>query len=266
MISIDQVNKDPMPVDVVVTTYDMITADRDWFLRACVWRYVVLDEGHRIKNNQAKHAKVLQKLRSHYRLVLTGLVSPRSLPVRGLYIDFCFQRTPVQNDLSELWSILNWLFPEIFTPRTSIPFKEAFFLSAGKVDLGFLAHARNLLKLIMLRRLKDSPGVGIGIPPKMEITLLVPPTKLQRNWYSRLLTGFDQSLLDELLLESRKTVEQSGFRENGFDNSLKSVAQDWFEMAQSMDQSPSQHQSSSVNLPVQKAKQSPYATEKGTLP
>lgn len=103
---------EPAVVDVLVTTYDMITADKDWFRRFCVWRCIVLDEGHRIKNNQTKHAQSLQRLRSDYRLVLTGLVFPRSLPLGGLYTDFCFQRTPVQNDLSEVWSILNWLFPD----------------------------------------------------------------------------------------------------------------------------------------------------------
>jgi len=122
----------------------------------------------------------------------------------------------LQNDLSELWSVLHWLFPEIFTAHTSMPFKESFLLSAGKVDLEFLAHTRNLLKLIMLRRLKDSPGIAINIPPKTEITLLVPLSKLQRHWYSKLLTGFDQSLLDVLLLESRKE-EQAGFQENGWE-------------------------------------------------
>lgn len=101
----------------------------------------------------------------------------------------------------------------------------------------------------MNRRLKDTPGIGIGIPPKTEITLVVPLSRLQRYWYRRLLTGFDQSLLDEILLESRKMDEQGGLQESGFQDSVKSVAQEWLEMVQSMVQSPDTHQSPLVKLP-----------------
>ena len=50
----------------------------------------------------------------------------------------------------------------------------------------------------MLRRLKESPGVDLNLPPKTEVLLYVPLTPMQRFWYMRLLTRADQGLLDDL--------------------------------------------------------------------
>lgn len=58
--------------------------------------------------------------------------------------------------------------------------------------------ARRLLELIMLRRMKNSPGVELNLPPKTDVLLFVPLTPMQRFWYTRLLTRADQGLLEEL--------------------------------------------------------------------
>jgi SWI/SNF-related matrix-associated actin-dependent regulator of chromatin subfamily A member 5 len=58
--------------------------------------------------------------------------------------------------------------------------------------------ARRLLELIMLRRMKDSPNVNLGLPPKEEVLLYVPLTPMQRFWYTRLLTRVDDGMLDDL--------------------------------------------------------------------
>jgi SWI/SNF-related matrix-associated actin-dependent regulator of chromatin subfamily A member 5 len=55
--------------------------------------------------------------------------------------------------------------------------------------------ARRLLELIMLRRMKDSPGVNLGLPPKEEILLYVPLTPIQRFWYTRLRASVDNAML-----------------------------------------------------------------------
>lgn len=60
--------------DVVVTSYDTIMSDIVWFRRAFIWAYIVLDEGHRIKNDESKKARVLDRVAAEYKLVLTGLV------------------------------------------------------------------------------------------------------------------------------------------------------------------------------------------------
>ena len=63
-------------------------------LQTVTWNYIVVDEGHRLKNRECRLGKELRKLRSRYRLLLTG--------------------TPLQNDMEELWSLLNFLQPDLF--------------------------------------------------------------------------------------------------------------------------------------------------------
>lgn len=106
------------------------------------------------------------------------------------------RRTPVQNDLRELWSIFHWLYPEIFDKSTAGPFDEAFSLGDGKLDAEFLNHCKTFLGLIMLRRTKESPGIGLDIPPKREINLSVPLSDLQHAWYLKILTGGGIDVLD----------------------------------------------------------------------
>ncbi|KAL9100260.1 MAG: hypothetical protein Q9163_004336 [Psora crenata] len=169
---------DERGVDLVVTTYEGFLADQAWFKRAFVWSYVILDEGHKVKNDLSLISKALQGLRAEYRLILTG--------------------TPLQNNLLELWALLHWLYPEVFTERTQGLFKESFNLNKGQVSTKVMDDARRLLELIMLRRMKNSPGVDLNLPPKTDVLLFVPLTPMQRFWYMRLLTRADQGLLEEL--------------------------------------------------------------------
>ena len=59
-------------------------------------------------------------------------------------------------------------------------------------------HARRLLELIMMRRMKNSPGVELNLPPKTDVLLFVPLTPMQRFWYTRLLTRADKGLLEDV--------------------------------------------------------------------
>ena len=174
----DTYHIDERGVDLVVTTYEGFAAEQGWFKRAFVWSYVILDEGHKIKNDLSQISRSLQGLGAEYRLILTG--------------------TPLQNNMQELWALLHWLYPEVFTERTSELFKKSFDLSKGKVDTKIMDDARRLLELIMLRRMKNSPGVDLNLPPKTDVLLYVPLTPMQRFWYERLLTRADQGLLEEL--------------------------------------------------------------------
>jgi SWI/SNF-related matrix-associated actin-dependent regulator of chromatin subfamily A member 5 len=91
--------------------------------------------------------------------------------------------------LSELWSIFHWLYPEIFVPATEKLFQEAFSLSDGKFDPAFVECVKGFLRIIMIRRTKDTPGVGLDLPPKKETVLSVPLSPAQRSLYMRILTG-----------------------------------------------------------------------------
>ena len=75
-------------IDLVVTTYETFSAEQGWFKRAFVWKYAILDEGHKIKNDLSQVSTALQGLGAEYRLILTG--------------------TPLQNNLVELWALLHW--------------------------------------------------------------------------------------------------------------------------------------------------------------
>ena len=76
--------------DVVVTTYEVANAEVR-SLEKLSWRLVVIDEAHRIKNEASNLAKTARALRSEQRLLVTG--------------------TPLQNNLHELWALLNFLLP-----------------------------------------------------------------------------------------------------------------------------------------------------------
>ena len=171
-------------VDLIVTTYEGFLAEQGWFKKAFVWSYVVLDEGHKIKNDLSLISKALQGLGAEYRLILSG--------------------TPLQNNLQELWALLHWLYPEVFTDKTAELFKDSFNLTKGQVSPKVMDDARRLLEIIMLRRMKNSPGVHLNLPPKTEILLYVPLTPMQRFWYMRLLTRADQGLLEELFQGAEK--------------------------------------------------------------
>lgn len=166
---------------IIVTTYETFKAEQSWFKHSFLWRYVVLDEGHMIKSNVSQISTALKRVSSEHRLILTG--------------------TPVQNDLVELWSLLAWLFPDVFTGSTQALFKESFDLTRGRVNQKTMDDARRLLELLMLRRMKDSPGVDLGLPPKEEVLLYVPLTPMQRFWYTRLLTRMDDAILDDLFAD-----------------------------------------------------------------
>lgn len=81
------------------------------------WRYIVIDEAHRIKNEQSKLSESVRVLKSNNRLLLTG--------------------TPLQNNLHELWALLNFLMPDLF--ESSALFDEWFKQVEGKVRKKFYA-------------------------------------------------------------------------------------------------------------------------------
>ena len=68
-------------VDVIVTTYETFVSEQSWFKRAFAWRYCVLDEGHKIKNDKSDMATALQSLQAEYRLLLTGTPLQNNLKV-----------------------------------------------------------------------------------------------------------------------------------------------------------------------------------------
>ncbi|KAH7130402.1 SNF2 family N-terminal domain-containing protein [Dendryphion nanum] len=177
---------------IIVTTYECFLAEQSWFKHSFIWRYVALDEGHRIKGSLTQVSTALRNISAEYRLILTG--------------------TPLQNNLVEMWALLAWLYPQVFIANTEALFKDSFDLTRGKYIEKTVDDARSLLELIMLRRMKDSPGVNLGLPPKEEVLLHVPLTPMQRFWYMRLLTRVDDGILKDLFsnieLKEKEALEK----------------------------------------------------------
>lgn len=151
--------------DVVVTTYEMVfSQNMKMILRSKIhWRYLVLDEGHKIKNENALISDAVRHINRQGLLLLTG--------------------TPLQNNLHELWALFNQLFPEIFTDAKL--FDNIYSLSQSTCDYKTLDKAHLLLKTLCLRRLKVD--VEKSLPPRSELKIFSPLSKMQHFWYRRLL-------------------------------------------------------------------------------
>lgn len=163
--------EDSCSYDVVITTYEMAKQPK----LSSLWHrqhfnYLVLDEGHKIKDADSQISQAVRGIHRENALILTG--------------------TPLQNNLVELWALLNFLYPDIFTSNE--PFAEAFDLTNNIVNKETLQNAKKLLSLFMLRRLKDE--VEKLMPKKMETKVLCPLSNTQIFWYKALLMK-DISLL-----------------------------------------------------------------------
>lgn len=161
---------------VVLTTYEMIIRDKS-HLSAYSWGYIVVDEGHRLKNFDSKLMREIKQYSSAARMVLTG--------------------TPLQNNLAELWSLLNFVLPDIFSDLDS--FQQWFDLSPSETGLtsSRTTHIVNslhaILKPFLLRRLKVD--VETGLPPKKEYVLYAPLTERQREIYDAIVSGSIRAFL-----------------------------------------------------------------------
>ncbi len=147
--------------DLVVTTYAIVHRDRDDMSRVS-WRRVVLDEAQNIKNPAAKQTKSLRALTATRRVALTG--------------------TPVENRLSELWSIMDFCNPGHlgklgeFKRRFAAPIERRHDKQKGK-------QLRALVRPFVLRRLKSDPAIAADLPEKIETKELCPLTPEQASMY-----------------------------------------------------------------------------------
>lgn len=187
--------KPPLKYDIVVTTYEMVHYELAAF-RKVKWNYLIVDEAHKLKNSEGQIHQALASLTAYHRLLVTG--------------------TPLQNDLTELWALLNFLNPELFDKADS--FKDWFDSREGRQDEHVINNLHQILQPIMLRRLKSD--VNTGIPPKREIYVSCPITRMQRQWYLRVLardreavnkgansgSGAKAETLSNIVMQLRKAI------------------------------------------------------------
>ncbi|KAK7063732.1 ISWI chromatin-remodeling complex ATPase ISW2 [Favolaschia claudopus] len=183
-----RVMRDDSAAEIVLTTYETLSTQDFGWLKTRRWDCVVLDEGHRIKNAGTE-------------------VSSRAASIGGFAWRVILTGTPIQNNLTELWALLHWLYPQIFTPTTQQLFAASFDLSTGSYSQPFLNAVRKFLDVVQLRRIKSKLDLGGelgGVPPKEEWTVFIPFTEAQRFWTWKLLTKLEKVDLHMLFPEQGK--------------------------------------------------------------
>jgi ATP-dependent helicase STH1/SNF2 len=162
--------------NVLLTTYEYIIKDRP-ILSKIKWFHMIIDEGHRMKNAQSKlSATIQQYYTTRFRIILTG--------------------TPLQNNLGELWSMLNFVLPSIF--KSAKTFDEWFntpFANTGGQDKMELTEEEQILVIrrlhkvlrpFLLRRLKSD--VEKDLPDKTEKVIKCKFSALQARLYKQMVT------------------------------------------------------------------------------
>ncbi|XP_054238720.1 lymphoid-specific helicase isoform X2 [Indicator indicator] len=147
----------------------------------CFWKYLIVDEGHRIKNMNCRLIRELKRFNADNKLLLTG--------------------TPLQNNLAELWSLLNFLLPDVFDDLKSF---ESWFdittitetaedIIAKEREQNILHMLHQILTPFLLRRLKSD--VALEVPPKREVVVYAPLAKKQETFYTAIVNRTIRKLL-----------------------------------------------------------------------
>ncbi|KAJ7944298.1 putative Chromatin-remodeling complex ATPase chain [Quillaja saponaria] len=170
---------------IVVTSYEIALNDARKNLRHYNWKYVIVDEGHRLKNSKCLLVKALKQLPIENKLLLTG--------------------TPLQNNLAELWSLLNFILPDIFSSHEEF---ESWFDLSGKCNsevtkeeveekrrAQVVAKLHAILRPFLLRRMKAD--VELMLPRKKEIILYANMTEHQKNIQDHLVNKTLENYLEE---------------------------------------------------------------------
>uniref|UniRef100_A0A1J3JV51 ATP-dependent DNA helicase DDM1 n=1 Tax=Noccaea caerulescens TaxID=107243 RepID=A0A1J3JV51_NOCCA len=170
---------------IVITSYEVAMNDAKRSLRHYPWKYVVIDEGHRLKNHKCKLLRELRYLKMENKLLLTG--------------------TPLQNNLSELWSLLNFILPDIFASHDEF---ESWFDFSGKNKneatkeegeekrrAQVVGKLHGILRPFILRRMKCD--VELLLPRKKEIILYATMTAHQKKFQEHLVNRTLEAHLGE---------------------------------------------------------------------
>ncbi|XP_042014942.1 ATP-dependent DNA helicase DDM1-like [Salvia splendens] len=207
---------------IVITSYEIVMFDARRVLRHYSWKYIVVDEGHRLKNSKCKLLRELKLLPVENKLLLTG--------------------TPLQNNLAELWSLLNFILPDIFSSHEEF---ESWFDFSGRCTseaikeemeekrrAQVVAKLHAILRPFLLRRMKSD--VELMLPRKKEILLYATMTDYQKTFQDHLVNktleghileksfnatyGF-KGKLNNLMVQLRKNCNHPDLLESTFDGS-----------------------------------------------
>ncbi|CAK3740071.1 ISWI chromatin-remodeling complex ATPase ISW2 [Lecanosticta acicola] len=147
--------------DVCITSYEMILREKS-HLKKFAWEYIIIDEAHRIKNEESSLAQIIRIFNSRNRLLITG--------------------TPLQNNLHELWALLNFLMPDVFGDSEAF---DQWFNNQDADQDTVVQQLHRVLRPFLLRRVKSD--VEKSLLPKKEINLYVGMSEMQIKWYKNIL-------------------------------------------------------------------------------
>ncbi|MDJ0508458.1 MAG: DEAD/DEAH box helicase [Crocosphaera sp.] len=168
--------------NIVITSYALIHRDIKSFQQV-EWQGIVLDEAQNIKNTQAKQSQTVRQISTQFRIALTG--------------------TPVENRLTELWSILDFLNPGFL--GTQQFFRRRFATPIEKYgDQESLQIMRSLVRPFILRRLKTDKTIIQDLPEKQEMTVFCGLSSEQGKLYQELV---DNSLVE---IEEKTGIQRKG--------------------------------------------------------
>jgi SNF2 family DNA or RNA helicase len=170
--------------DVVLTTYPVARLDAESF-QSTQWLAVILDEAQNIKNPEAKQTQAIRKIEAEFRVALTG--------------------TPVENRLSELWSIMHFLNPGYLGARKS--FRENFALPIERYhDEEAIKQLKQLTAPFILRRVKTDPRVISDLPDKVETKVYCTLTEEQATLYEAVVQDAMKQIEEEAGIKRRGLV------------------------------------------------------------
>lgn len=147
--------------DVCITSYEMVLREKAHF-KKFAWEYIIIDEAHRIKNEESMLSQIVRLFNSRNRLLITG--------------------TPLQNNLHELWALLNFLLPDVFSDSGAF---DQWFQQQDADQDAVVQQLHKVLRPFLLRRVKSD--VEKALKPKKETNIYVGMSEMQVKWYRRIL-------------------------------------------------------------------------------
>ncbi|CAM1501065.1 Fc.00g102270.m01.CDS01 [Cosmosporella sp. VM-42] len=147
--------------DVCVTSYEMVLREKG-HLKKFAWEYIIIDEAHRIKNEESSLSQVIRLFNSRNRLLITG--------------------TPLQNNLHELWALLNFLLPDVFGDSEAF---DQWFSGQDRDQDTVVQQLHRVLRPFLLRRVKSD--VEKSLLPKKEVNVYLGMSEMQVKWYQKIL-------------------------------------------------------------------------------